>query len=539
MFSPARSSLIPTIVGQPQLVRANAMINGLGMIVTMCSVVLSGYLADRCQPAFVFRIDGMTFVGSAVLLMLMAGVNHHHLHVGSEAPERSAARPTVRAPGASPVTQGTFRSLHGEIVTGFKYVLSHRRVVRLIVLAVIFWSCGATVRSVAPAIVKDVYGGSFQQIGLFQLWLGLGLVTGSGLLTLLGRSARSSHAITVGYLGAGVGALLLALTVLVPLPRALAHVVGGVAVYVMGTFGAGITIGYNTLLQRIVPNQYRGRVFGVLDLATQAGLLAATGLLAIPTWPGLDRWAGWIALVVALVMLGVGAGSSVIQLRSTPYPPVLGFVLGLNAFLVRFWYRLEGVGRCTVPRTGPVILTSNHICAADPITLCAACPHRAPAFLVAKEFVNLPFARHFLPMIECIPVRREERDIEATKAAIRRLRDGKMLAIFIEGRIAPPGTSEPPKEGVAVLALRTGAAVVPAHISGNVYSGGILREMFARHRTRIRFGPPVDLSAFASTAAGRPDVRAATEKIYAAIMSLAPTTAPTTNEATTSPVRPA
>ena len=46
LFSPARAALLPTLIKDDQLVRANAMISGLGVIATMIAVAIGGKLAD-------------------------------------------------------------------------------------------------------------------------------------------------------------------------------------------------------------------------------------------------------------------------------------------------------------------------------------------------------------------------------------------------------------------------------------------------------------------------------------------------------------
>lgn len=127
-------------------------------------------------------------------------------------------------------------------------------------------------------------------------------------------------------------------------------------------------------------------------------------------------------------------------------------------------------------------------------------------------------------LVECIPVRRDGNDVAATKEALRRLHDGKAMGIFIQGRIPPPGQTIPLKDGVALLALHTGATVIPAHISGTKYRDSILGGFLARHRVRVRFGEPVDLTEYADSSGRirRQRLAAATQRIAAAIEALAP-----------------
>ncbi len=142
--------------------------------------------------------------------------------------------------------------------------------------------------------------------------------------------------------------------------------------------------------------------------------------------------------------------------------------------------------------------------------------------MIAAEYAGWPIIKQVVRLIECIPVRRGTRDTSATKQAIRHLQAGKALGIFIEGGIVAPDKVPSPKDGVAMIALKTGATVIPAYISGTVHREGIISGLLTRHRARIRFGRPVDLTEFRQAEQNRDNVRAATRKIYAAVNALAP-----------------
>jgi 1-acyl-sn-glycerol-3-phosphate acyltransferase len=197
----------------------------------------------------------------------------------------------------------------------------------------------------------------------------------------------------------------------------------------------------------------------------------------------------------------------------------LRLVALINRAFCRIWYRMKRVGPCTVPLTGPAIVTANHTCSADPLMISAACRHRKVSFLIAEEYSDILVARWFVRLIDCIPVQRDAHDVAATRKALRRLREGAALGIFIEGRIPDPGEQVQPKDGVAILALRTGAPVVPVHLSGNRRRESIVGGFLARHRTRVRFGPPVDLSEF-TDGPMQARVAGATKKIFRTIQEL-------------------
>jgi 1-acyl-sn-glycerol-3-phosphate acyltransferase len=103
-------------------------------------------------------------------------------------------------------------------------------------------------------------------------------------------------------------------------------------------------------------------------------------------------------------------------------------------------------------------------------------------------------------------VRRDGQDSAATRAALRHLKAGKLLGIFIEGRIARPGEVLEVKDGAVMLALHSKAMVVPAYISGTRWVPGVLAAFFLVQNARVRFGEPIDPRAWVGP---RPDKDAA------------------------------
>ena len=500
LFSPARSALVPTLIQPNQLVRANGLIAGLGIIATMTANLIGGYLAAHHHPEIAFRVDAGTFLASAVLLAFIVPPQQH----GNERGDHGLA--------------SAFR----EVSAGFRYAKCHRHVLELLAVAAVVWFCGSLVNSVIPAVVRDVYDRGYQAMSGFRAFLGMGFIIGAVVIATLGDALRSEVAISWGLLGVGVSAALFSASVFLPLDHGALYAIGALATVGAGMFGVSVMASTSALLQRIVPDRYRGRVFGVSDLVTTGALLTATGLLGVPHWSRLDQWVGYILLGVAVMTFTTGIITLWVRLRGMNEDIRYSFACSANEFVAKFWWRLQRVGPATVPREGPVIVTANHTCSADPLFLYAAVRHRMLSFMVAAEYATWPVFGTFIRLAKCIPVKRDSRDTGATKQAIRYLREGRGMGIFIEGRIVPPGEVGQPKDGVAMLALKTGAAVVPAHISGVARGSNVLKGLFSRHRARVRFGPPIDLSEFRLEKPDRETIRAATQKIYDAVQRLAP-----------------
>lgn len=220
----------------------------------------------------------------------------------------------------------------------------------------------------------------------------------------------------------------------------------------------------------------------------------------------------------------MGGLTLAIRLGRAPFGKEYAGIRNFIEFVVKFWYGCERIGPCTVPRSGPVIITTNHECAIDPFLILGTCNYRLISFMIAAEYNRNPIIKHITRSGRNIPVRRGENDISATKTAIRRLRNKGTVGIFIQGGIRSREREDQLKNGVAILALRTGATVIPAHI--NYLTGpdpreGMLWSFLKRRDTRITYGKAVDLSEFAG-GKGQRNLEGASRRIFAAINDLAP-----------------
>lgn len=501
-FSPARQAILPTLIRDDQLVRANAMINALGTIGGITGGVLGGILVQQLGTQglhYNYYINAATFALSALFVsgILMA---------------RSRALP-------HPPLEGVWKP----VADGFRYVAQHRRVLGLILLGTVFWAAAGVVISVIPAIVRDVFGGSIQDVAIYRGLLIIGMAVGAAVMTLIGPSLPPRLAILAALLGGGLWVMLLDVAYTWKLGR----FATGLTLFCIGGAGAALLVSIMALLQRLVPDTRRGRVFGVSDMTTMGALVLATGLLGVPRIDNLDHYIPWLLLITGGALLVAAATAWGVFRRGDPFPPLISLLREILQFYARFWLRLRRDGACTIPPRGAVILASNHTAGVDPMAILATSPHRLVSFLVAEEYYHRPIAGWFMRKAGCIPIDRKNPGKSFLVGCLRTLNAGGCLGIFPQGTFEEPGKEEPDaKSGVGLLALRSGATVVPCHISGTRYFDSPFAAYLVRHRMRIRYGPPIDLSAFA----GREKDREAHEEASALIMEKIRALAPPENE---------
>ncbi len=118
-----------------------------------------------------------------------------------------------------------------------------------------------------------------------------------------------------------------------------------------------------------------------------------------------------------------------------------------------------------VPQSGPVILAVNHIAWID-IPLASLMVPRVTHYMAKIELFNQPVLGGIMRLLGAFPVRRGEGDRESLRVAERLLAQGNILVIFPEGHRSG-GHLIKAHPGMSLIALRSGAPVVPVAISGS------------------------------------------------------------------------
>jgi 1-acyl-sn-glycerol-3-phosphate acyltransferase len=159
--------------------------------------------------------------------------------------------------------------------------------------------------------------------------------------------------------------------------------------------------------------------------------------------------------------------------------------------LMRLFFRLEVVSPGLVPATGPVLIVSNHVSVLDPPFVGASAPR--PLFFMAKEeLFRIPLFGRLIRALNARPVRRDGSDTRALKAALAQLEEGRALLVFPEGTRGEEGQPlREGKAGVGMLAVLSGAPVVPVYVSGTGAALPRGRSVPRPVRVRVTFGPPL------------------------------------------------
>lgn len=186
--------------------------------------------------------------------------------------------------------------------------------------------------------------------------------------------------------------------------------------------------------------------------------------------------------------------------------------------------RIEGLEH--VPAEGAAIVAGNHLSFSDHFLMPAILKRRI-TFLAKKEYFTGPGVKgrltaFFFRSAGQIPVDRTGK--EAGQAAIREglgvLSKNELLGIYPEGTRSHDGRLYKGKVGVAVMALKAGVPVIPCAMIGTFEAQPPGKVIPNIHPVTIRFGEPLDFSRYAGMENEKAILRAITDEIIYAILSL-------------------
>lgn len=166
--------------------------------------------------------------------------------------------------------------------------------------------------------------------------------------------------------------------------------------------------------------------------------------------------------------------------------------------LVHRLWDLEVTGLENIPAVGPALLAPNHLSFLDSPFTMSLMPRRTLAVGKA-EYMDSWKTRHFFPATGMIPLDRSGGDASqvALDAAAAALERGDLFLIYPEGTRTRDGYLHKGKTGVARLALRTGAPIIPIGLVGTDRIQPPDRTMpKLRETCGIHIGEPIDVTRY-------------------------------------------
>ncbi len=235
-FNPTIRAAFPSVVGEGDLARANAIISGTFSVSVMAGPALGGLLVATAGVEAAFALDAATYLISATLLS--------------------------RVP--LPLPEGEHgESFAGELRAGLSYLAGAR--IPLAVVVGTFLTI-LTANATVPAEVfmaKGIFDAGDTGYGLLVAFWGGGMVVGSALTAVLDGRV---NLVLLYFVSIFITALALAGAGVSP-----AFTFALIALAIAGAANGMDNVATDTILQRRVPDTLLGRVFSVRFLGYSAG----------------------------------------------------------------------------------------------------------------------------------------------------------------------------------------------------------------------------------------------------------------------------
>lgn len=193
----------------------------------------------------------------------------------------------------------------------------------------------------------------------------------------------------------------------------------------------------------------------------------------------------------------------------------------LSAPLRRLWLDVERIDAKNVPTEGPVILAANHLAFIDSILVMYSLD-RPVAFLGKAEYLEHPVARRLFPMTGMLPLDRTGRRARVTLNRVHQiLGEGGVVGVHPEGTRSRDGLLNPGHSGVAQMALRANAPIVPVALVGTDTAQPVGTKIPKfRSKIEIRYGAPIGMGEWANNRRTRTAREELTEEVMQSIAAL-------------------
>ncbi len=472
IFSPSKAATVPQIVPVAHLQAANSVVLGIGVIASLIGFAIGGPLMEHWGVRAGVFVAFLSYAVTGWFWVFLKVRPYDHLK--------------TRPPRQN--------QLH-RMVQAVHYIGQHRSVIQLVGLGVLFWASANVVLSAIAALCKHYYGiPADRYLSLYAYMAGM---TGFGLLCgalaiVWVNNRRASGLVTM------LGLLFSALAML-GLASNRSYALGLVLAFAIGFFGNAAMICVETLLQSLVPNYIRGRVFGVRDMASMVSAVLIN--LAIWRTPNIDeRMVPLLYIIAGILALVSGIGGWLHLTRGPMTTRLANCVWRLWRIYCMVWHRARWIGRDHVPHAGPVILAANHTAGIDPVLIQSG-SRRLVCWLMLKSHQYRLLAPVWQAM-KPIALERETGDAIKLRQLLARLENNEVVGIFPEGRLQEfPRQLRPLKRGIALLARRSQAVIVPVWIEGTPAWRHLFLHFLMPSRSTVVFGEPFRPPADATDAA--------------------------------------
>lgn len=241
LASPSYLAMTFDLVGREDLANAVALNSTQFQLSRVVGPALAGFGFRLFGLAGCFYVNGLSFIAVVVSLGMVR------------------LEPGMAKPGAPAHSVRDRRALWRDLLEGFRYVSNRPRVFSLLTIAAVNSLFGAPYFALIPIYARDVFNLGATGLAWLMGMAGAGAFCGAAFLTILGDFRRKGWLVLGGSLAFGISVIAFALSARLTLSY--------VFLFALGFSIVTSVAATNTLLQKLVTDQMRGRVMSMFILS--------------------------------------------------------------------------------------------------------------------------------------------------------------------------------------------------------------------------------------------------------------------------------
>jgi len=359
-----------------------------------------------------------------------------------------------------------------------KMLTRKREIFNAIIALSLFWSISQVVLAIFGEYAKSNLGitNTIYVQGVMAL-AGIGIVLGSIM-----ASKYSKYYINLGLVGLGASGITI-VVFLVPFVNSIALMAPLFMLF--GVFSAFLMVPLNAHIQLLASRVHLGVILAGNNFIQNIFMVTFLALTTVFAYNGMDTE----ILFYLMGMVGI----------------YLSFMTLRHYFVDTFWAKMFILGSLrhkyiyhglkNVPQEGGALLLSNHVSWLDWIIL--QLPFKRHLnYMMEKDIYNWPVFHAFFKKGETIPIS-SKASKDAFKEAHKRLKNGKLVAMFPEGRISSDGKLSRFRKGYECIPSDYDGCIIPVFIDGvfgslfSRYKKSNKKHFWQRRIINVYYGTPI------------------------------------------------
>ena len=475
LYSPAKYGYIKELVGVRFLSAGNAVVQAVTTVAILGGIIVYTVLFEHFYtPDLVTSKQILQVMVPLGWMLVVGSVVEFVLAIFLPNTQRETTKRTFRF---SRYIRGAY------LFKNLKTVTRKQEILDAIIALGIFWSISQVVLAIFGEYAKNTLGvtNTIAVQGVMAL-AGIGIVVGSVTAAKL-----SKHFINLGL--SGIGAVMITLIV-VSVPSIDSMGVIAILFTLFGVFAGFLLVPLNAQIQNLAPSVHLGTILATNNFIQNIFMFMFLLLTTLFAYMGLD-------VKMLFYLMGL-LGVYLVALLFRRY--FVDIFWSFMMIVVSFRYKILYEGMEHVADKGGVLLLANHVSWLDWAFLQLPLK-RHLHYLMDKEIYQKKPLHWLLAKGEVIPLSpRGFKD--AMHEASKRLKDGKIVALFPEGGIVSTQQTAPFRKGFEMIAKDAAQMIVPVFIGG--MQGSIFARTpkkgaisFPRRVVRVCYGKPMPTNATA------------------------------------------